>query len=130
MNARACGLLFRNSKVLLVKHKKLGEEYYVLPGGGVEKNESPSDAVVREFFEETGLKVKVSDLVFEKFSRRDNRDEYYFIIESDDSSNPSHLSDPDLLKGVIQLAEWVDLGDVNKITLFPVFVKELIMRLS
>ncbi len=44
-------------KTLLVKHKKLG--IWLAPGGHVEENELPQHAAEREFFEETGVKVKV-----------------------------------------------------------------------
>ncbi len=36
---------------------------WVLPGGGIEPNEPPRDAVVREILEETGFTVKVVRLV-------------------------------------------------------------------
>lgn len=44
-------------KTLLVKHKKLG--IWLAPGGHVEENELPQQAAEREFFEETGVKVRV-----------------------------------------------------------------------
>jgi 8-oxo-dGTP pyrophosphatase MutT (NUDIX family) len=38
--------------------------YYSFPGGGIEEHETATQAVVREVMEETGLTVKVGDLVF------------------------------------------------------------------
>lgn len=32
---------------------------WVLPGGGLERNETPEEAVVREIYEETGLSVQI-----------------------------------------------------------------------
>lgn len=49
------GLLLVEGKVLLIKHKKLG--IWLAPGGHIEADELPHQAVEREFFEETGLKV-------------------------------------------------------------------------
>jgi 8-oxo-dGTP diphosphatase len=43
-------------KVLLIRHRKLG--IYLYPGGHVEKDETPVEAVIREFEEETGLRVE------------------------------------------------------------------------
>ncbi|MEL9989809.1 MAG: NUDIX domain-containing protein [Thermoproteus sp.] len=52
----ASGILIEDGKVLLIRHKRLGVWLY--PGGHVEPNETPSEAVVREFAEETGLEVR------------------------------------------------------------------------
>jgi 8-oxo-dGTP pyrophosphatase MutT (NUDIX family) len=52
----ASGFLVDNGRVLLVKHKKLG--YWLAPGGHIEDDELPHQAAEREFWEETGLKVK------------------------------------------------------------------------
>jgi 8-oxo-dGTP pyrophosphatase MutT (NUDIX family) len=48
--------LIEGGRVLMVPHEKLG--VYLPPGGHVEPNETPSEAVVREFREETGLLVR------------------------------------------------------------------------
>ena len=54
----ATGVVFNSDgKVLMIKHKKLG--VWLPPGGHVDDNELPCDAVVREIFEETGVKAKV-----------------------------------------------------------------------
>lgn len=47
----------KDGKTLLVKHKKLG--IWLAPGGHVEENELPQQAAEREFFEETGVRVRV-----------------------------------------------------------------------
>lgn len=53
----ASALIVEQKKVLLVYHKKLGVWLY--PGGHVEFNETPDEAVVREVREETGLDVEI-----------------------------------------------------------------------
>jgi ADP-ribose pyrophosphatase YjhB (NUDIX family) len=50
-----------DGRVLLIRHAEGG--VWVLPGGAVEPAEVPSDAAVREMFEETGLLVKLTGLV-------------------------------------------------------------------
>jgi 8-oxo-dGTP pyrophosphatase MutT (NUDIX family) len=57
------GIIFspdRNS-VLLIKRRDV--PVWVLPGGGIDANESPENAVEREILEETGFTVKVDRLV-------------------------------------------------------------------
>lgn len=49
------------TQILLVKRRDV--PVWVLPGGGIEKNESPDHAIVREILEETGFTVKIDRLV-------------------------------------------------------------------
>jgi ADP-ribose pyrophosphatase YjhB (NUDIX family) len=51
----ACGIVFNKGKTLLLRHKKLG--VWICPGGHIELNEIPDDALLREVREETGLDV-------------------------------------------------------------------------
>jgi 8-oxo-dGTP pyrophosphatase MutT (NUDIX family) len=53
------GCVVRNHRVLLIWHKKHNE--WLPPGGHIEQNESPNDAVLREVMEETGLDVGFMD---------------------------------------------------------------------
>lgn len=52
----ASGVLIVKQRVLLLKHKKL--QTWLTPGGHVEEGEFFHEAAEREFYEETGLKVK------------------------------------------------------------------------
>lgn len=52
----AAGVLIHQGKILLVKHKKLG--IWLNPGGHIEPDEAPHQAAEREFWEETGVKVR------------------------------------------------------------------------
>lgn len=61
---RVAGILVKEDKILFVKHKKNGEEYYLLPGGGVDFGESFEAALKREFMEEVNLEVEVDRLCF------------------------------------------------------------------
>jgi 8-oxo-dGTP diphosphatase len=58
------GILFKNNQVLLIQRKN--DPYkgkWALPGGFVEYGETTEEAVVREVYEETGLKTKIRELV-------------------------------------------------------------------
>ncbi len=60
MKEASIGILFSPDKksVLLIKRRDV--PIWVLPGGGIDANESPERACEREFAEETGLQVKVA----------------------------------------------------------------------
>lgn len=56
------GAVIRDGKILLVREIMDGGRW-TLPGGWADPNQSPSEAVAREVWEETGYEVKVQRLV-------------------------------------------------------------------
>ena len=52
----AC-ILFKDSKILLIKRRDI--PVWVLPGGGIDRGETPEAAACREMEEETGYRVKI-----------------------------------------------------------------------
>lgn len=53
--------VFQDDKILLVKEREDG--CWTLPGGWVDVGESPSEAIVREVYEESGYQTKVVKLL-------------------------------------------------------------------
>ncbi len=55
------GVVFNEDAILLVRERADGK--WTLPGGWVDVNESPSESVVREVFEESGYQAKALKLL-------------------------------------------------------------------
>jgi 8-oxo-dGTP diphosphatase len=53
---RVSAILRREDRILLCRHEKGGNEYWLLPGGGVNSGESLVDALHRELNEEVGIR--------------------------------------------------------------------------
>ncbi len=64
MSVRVAAVVVRDGRVLLARHEKRGESYWVLPGGAVEPGETVAEALVRELREEAGLEIEVGELLF------------------------------------------------------------------
>ncbi|MDY7019917.1 MAG: NUDIX hydrolase [Cyanobacteriota bacterium] len=56
------GVVFRDSKILMVR-EVLDNHRWTLPGGWADVNETPTEAVTREVFEESGFETKVIKLL-------------------------------------------------------------------
>ena len=57
----AYGLIVQNERILLCRvsrHLPLDAGFWTLPGGGIDFGEDPTNAMIREVYEETGLSVR------------------------------------------------------------------------
>lgn len=65
VRVRACGLCWKNGKLLLVNHRGLTKgDFWAPPGGGVEFGKSIHETLKGEFLEETGLVVEPGEFRF------------------------------------------------------------------
>ena len=51
-------LIYKDDQILVIDRKKKDWPGLTFPGGHVERNENFNDSVIREVYEETGLKIK------------------------------------------------------------------------
>jgi len=65
---RACAAIIHKEEIVMVLHNHQGMEYWTLPGGKIEEEETPEEAAVREVKEETGLDVEIEEFLFEHSS--------------------------------------------------------------
>lgn len=80
----AYGLLIEDGKLAVVRVGFHAPFYYDLPGGGIDPGETPEQAVVREFAEETGLIVRAGERVAEA-------SQLFFDSKSDPYDNLCHV---------------------------------------
>ena len=64
---------------LLLERNRRGTRYFVFPGGGIDKDETPEQAAVREADEELGVQVTITRLVAEMSYH--GMPQYFFLAE-------------------------------------------------
>lgn len=116
-NIRCQGAIIRNDHILLIKHreKKDGREYWAIPGGGREKDETEEECVIREMKEETNLDVTVKKLLLDL---KGNPEDYYqrlktyLCLPKKGEAHPGCEPEFDIDEGyaIVEVA-WFDLRD-------------------
>ena len=71
-----------NEALILKRGKKSNNpNLWNFPGGGVEKNEAIKTSAVREVWEEAGIRIKESDLIFTHREEKSKRILYFYTVE-------------------------------------------------
>lgn len=102
--------------VLLFHRFKKDEEYYAVPGGGVEPGETPEQAAVRELKEETTLDVTLGGKIGE--FEADGNHQYFYIARS--WSGAPAVAGPEMQNqppGNVYTLEWVPTEKLGTIDL-------------
>ncbi len=73
-------IVFNQNKDRIVALKRRDVPIWVFPGGGVESNETPKEAAIREVKEETGLSVKIVKTVGE-YTPKNKLSNYTHVFE-------------------------------------------------
>lgn len=64
LRVRPTGILIENNRLLVVKQWATPKRGWSLPGGRLEAEETIEQCLIREFKEETGLDIKVKELLY------------------------------------------------------------------
>jgi ADP-ribose pyrophosphatase YjhB (NUDIX family) len=121
-------VLNKDNKILLVRHKKGNQRYWVLPGGRLEYGETFEECAVRELKEETGLDVEVERFLFlsEAIAPDRSRHIVNIFIKAKVVGGTMKLGDEPVLAGV----DFMALEDLEKLSLFPPVSQEIIESLA
>lgn len=125
---RSRAIIIRKRHIALIKRQRDGQVYYVVPGGGQERSETPEQTAIRESFEELGLKVVIDRLLARVTFQGQNH--YYFYARVTGGhfgagSGPEMTGKYPPERGTYTPV-WVPLKQVEHIQLFPPVIAGLI----
>ncbi|MBR4791055.1 MAG: NUDIX domain-containing protein [Treponema sp.] len=96
MRDRSVVFVIRNNKILMEKLNYPSEgkdDFYSIPGGGIEAGETPEQAAIRELKEECGLDGTIVRKLTELYNH--NRTEYVFEVKVPNKQEPVLGYDPE-----------------------------------
>ena len=112
------GVVIKDGKVLLARHTYgPGTGKLIIPGGYVNFGETPQDALIREFMEETHITVKPLNIIGIRFNMKD----WYIAFRAEYVSGEAY-SDNDENSEVL----WVDVQEALQRDDVPDLTKKLI----
>ncbi|HLE13449.1 MAG TPA: NUDIX domain-containing protein [Anaerolineales bacterium] len=128
MRNRAAAIIVRNEKLLLIHRQKPGQDYYKLPGGGVEFDESVEEACIREVKEETGLDVLSLQLVYKYLYR--GSEEVCFVVRVPPEEPVLGGSEAKRHSPTNSYTfEWVDAAQLAEINLLPAAARRICLEI-
>jgi ADP-ribose pyrophosphatase YjhB (NUDIX family) len=92
---RACGAVILEDQILMVRHVHDGRDYWTLPGGGLEPDETPEQAAEREVLEETGVRVTAERYLFTSSSKSGRNSSHCFLMSRPESMQFHIGADPE-----------------------------------
>ncbi len=130
---RCAGVVIRDGRVLLQRD---GSEY-ALVGGHVQMGETGEEAVVREFQEELGIRIRCREMLWteecfwEWKGKLTHTLSFYYLVDlcddcafADDGCFRPQRDNPRIETG------WVPIDELKNLTVYPEFLKEEIVNLK
>lgn len=123
---RGSSVIIEKDKVAVIKRNLGGEEYYVFPGGGIEVDESPEQATIREAFEELGVHIEIKEhLGIVEF----NGKQYYFLAEivgGEFGTGQGEEYDESCNRGLYE-PKWIPIAELIALDVRPIEIVKIIV---
>lgn len=135
-NFRVAGIAIHNNRILL--HTTLTDDFWNLPGGRVEFNESTDRTIIREIKEELDIEVQTKELLFvrEDFFEYDDKQYheigFYYSIDLPEWHEVTQENDEFYgnEEGSKIIFKWFPLDQLKDLNVYPEILKTELLKLS
>ena len=131
---RAAAIIIEDDSVLLAGNEKADYLYSV--GGGVHMGETAEEAVVREVYEETGIKYEIDRLAFihENFflgdgitsGKKCHEIAFYFLMKP---RGTKELNSNSFCMEGKEFMHWIPIKELEKYKAYPTFFREKLFNM-
>jgi len=131
---RASAIVLIDNKLITVYREKIVngalKKYYVIPGGGVEENETIELATKREILEEVGIDIELTNKYF--YLEKEDAEEYFYIANyvsgTIGTGTGPEFTNRDIERYGTYEIKLVEKNEIKNINLLPPEVKEYILN--
>ena len=111
---RSQAMVCRDGKLLLVEHIMRGRDFFSLPGGGIEGDETPEKAALRELQEEAGVSGKIIRPLSIEYKPDLESRIFTFLVEIPEDAIPVKGIDPEVSEDeqTIVDVKWLSLDEI------------------
>ncbi len=135
-NYRACAMIISENRILAMHDER--SPYFYLPGGRVKMGETAEQAVVREIWEELGVKLKIARPLWLNqafFTEEVDGIRYhelciYFLMDSSNTDLSERGNSFIRMEGKhTHVFEWLEFDRLKDEYFYPIFLKNQIFNL-
>ena len=129
---RATALVKKDNCILMMHRYNNSEEYWVLPGGGLEEGETIENATLRELKEETSINATIEEKIMDFVDDKGDRHVLFLCnylsgeVKLDDNSEEANNYDPNQT----YIPQWVDIKRVKDLVMYPIKQKEYLCKIK
>jgi ADP-ribose pyrophosphatase YjhB (NUDIX family) len=133
-NYRVSGAVVKDNKILLNRLKK--DDFWTFVGGKVEFGENSEKAIIREYFEETGVHIEVERFAacvenFFAFNAKQWHELLFFYVLKDVNEELDIFEGERIIKDNLDgVYKWFDLSELDKIRIQPECSQQIINNLN
>ena len=116
---RTRAIIIYEDKLLSMYRERDGRIFYTFPGGGMEENETVEECVVREVFEEFGIKIKPINMVY-TYETKYSIEHFYVAewVSGEFGTGNGEEFKEDITKGVY-IPKMINIDDIPNLPLMP-----------
>ncbi len=131
LRVRVAGFVIKDNSILLMRRINRGKEYWVFPGGGKEKDEELKETVVREFMEETSIKIEPIKILYHVTSDVGGQNYFYDCkyISGDVKLGVDSEEYMEMKEGnEVYEPMWIAIDRLPKLLLYPLEIRDILIE--